>query len=103
MARILHFNHSVSTMKKITDVEQLRKAQWKEVEREIVLKLRALHALVDKMESNQDNNKMANEAIAPLLGYLGYFCSCIELKGDFIVLKFRPKEVLDACQASKNN
>lgn len=90
-------------MKKYTDVAQLRKAQWQEVEREIVTKLRALHALVDNMEVNKENDKMANEAIAPLLGYLGYFCACIELKGELLVLKFRPKEVLDACQGSKNN
>lgn len=90
-------------MKKTTDVAQLRKAQWKEVEVEVINKLRALHALVNNMEINEENNKMANEAIAPLLGYLGYFCACIELQGELMVLKFRPKEVLDACQASKNN
>lgn len=78
--------------KKRSSVERLRKAQWKEVEVEVIAKLRALHALVDKMEPNAENDAMVEQAIVPILSLLGRFCSAVVLGRETIALYFKPSK-----------
>ncbi|MEI6808766.1 MAG: hypothetical protein WCN95_08585 [bacterium] len=62
-----------------TDIEQLRKADWVGVEKEVVHKLRMLRAAVDNLEPNELNNKIATDLFIPALAKLGQFCMMIEL------------------------
>lgn len=77
-----------SNAAKKTDILALRRADWDGVEREVVLKLRLLRGVVEKIEPNETSDRLANDLFLPCLRLLGEFCTRINLddsnkKGDF--------------------
>lgn len=65
-----------------TDIQTLRQANWESVEQEVVYKIRLLHAMVDKLEPNEMNNKIAQDLFLPAMMKLGEFCTMIKLGED---------------------
>lgn len=76
-------------MRNFTSIEQLRTAAWEDVEKEVVAKLRALHALVDKMEPGPETEQVVEDAIVPLMKLIASFCTNIKLDDETIELLFR--------------
>ena len=63
-----------------TNIETLRTAGWDAVEKEVVMKLRLLRAMAEKLPSTPENDRIAKDLIIPALGLLGEFCQCVEIE-----------------------
>lgn len=57
-----------------TYIETLRGADWDQVERDVVDKIRFLKAASMNLESNSLNDRIAKDLILPSLKLLGQFC-----------------------------
>jgi hypothetical protein len=66
-------------MAKDTDIMTLRSADWTGVERDVLIRLRLLRAMAEKLEPNPINDKIANDLIMPCLRLLGDFCTRIKV------------------------
>lgn len=62
-----------------TSITQLRKADWNTIEKEVLVKIRLLRAMCEKLEPNELNDKIANDLILPAMACLGNFCTSVEL------------------------
>lgn len=63
-----------------TDILTLRKANWAEVEREVIEKLRLLQAACDRLEPNPLNDRIANDCFLPAIRKLGEFCGMVTIE-----------------------
>jgi len=67
---------------KRTSIEQLRKAKWDEVEKELITKFQLLRHLVFTLEPSPINDKIANDLILPALRAAGHFCNTVKIEGE---------------------
>lgn len=68
-----------------TDLETLRDADWKRLERDVVLRIRVLAAAargLDPRSAGAIGESIANDVILPNLLLLGRFCAAIEIEED---------------------
>lgn len=64
----------------LTNIQQLRKADWERVEQEVVSKLRLLRGMVDKLPDDASSNRLAHDLILPALEHIGAFCTSIQVE-----------------------
>lgn len=62
-----------------TSIEQLRKANWDALEHDVVTRIRLLRAMVDKLDTNELHDKVANDLILPNVSLLARFCSAVQI------------------------
>ncbi len=64
----------------IANIEQLRKADWHQMEIDVVRRIRLLHKMADHLEPGPINDKIADELILPNLRLLAAFCEAVEIE-----------------------
>jgi len=64
----------------MTNIETLRKANWDQLEKDVVERIRMLKALAMKLEPSEINNKIADDLIAPNCALLAQFCSNVDIE-----------------------
>lgn len=62
-----------------TNIEQLRKANWGQLEQDVVKKLHLLRAMVEHIEPSELTDKIADDCILPALELLANFCGCVQV------------------------
>ena len=65
-----------------TDIMQLRTADWDQLERDVVTRIRMLRAIVEKIDVNPLSDKVAQDLFLPAVTLLGEFCTMIEIDGE---------------------
>ena len=62
-----------------TNMEKLRTADWDQLERDVVFRIRLLRATCEKLEPGAVSDKIAQDIFLPALGLLAEFCACVEI------------------------
>lgn len=65
-----------------TNMETLRGADWDQLERDVVERIRLLGAVAKKGGDGEEWDKIANDLIIPNIGLLAQFCSNVEIAED---------------------
>lgn len=63
-----------------TNIETLRRADWDELERDVVTRIRALKAVAAGLEPDAASDRIANELMLPALELLAEFCTSVDVK-----------------------
>jgi len=63
-----------------TNMEILRKADWGQLERDVVERIRILRATAEKGGEGEVWDQIANDLIVPNIALLAQFCSNVEIK-----------------------
>jgi hypothetical protein len=64
----------------ITSIEELRGADWDQLEADVVARIRALRAICTTIKPGELSDKMANDLILPNLKLLAAFCEAMKVK-----------------------
>ena len=70
----------IETLK--TDIEILKNANWDKLEEEVVTRIRLLKVACQHLESNELNDRIAEDLFLPALATLGKFCVNIQIEGE---------------------
>ena len=65
-----------------TNMQTLKDADWDTLERDVMLRIRLLRKVAEKLDGNALSDKIANELILPNLKLLAAFCASVEVEGD---------------------
>lgn len=66
--------------KAATDITTLAGADWDELERDVVVRIRLLRAASQKLEANEVNDRIAQDLFLPAIRLLAEFCLRIEIE-----------------------
>jgi hypothetical protein len=64
-----------------TKMETLKNADWDQLEKDVVIRIKALRVLVAKTDSDAVNDAIANDLILPNISLLAEFCESIDIDG----------------------
>jgi len=64
----------------VTNIEILRKADWDQMEKDVVERIRMLKALAMKLEPSEIHDKIADDLIAPNCALLAQFCENVKIE-----------------------
>lgn len=64
----------------MTDLTQIKQADWQKVEDEVVEKIRALRDICQQSKPSPLMDKIANEMILPCVALLGQFCVSVKIE-----------------------
>ena len=64
----------------MTNLETLKKANWDQLEKDVVERIRMLKALAQKLEPSEVNDQIVSDLIVPNCALLAQFCSNVEIE-----------------------
>ena len=64
----------------MTNIETLKKADWDQMEKDVVERIRMLKTLAMTLEPSDVNNKIADDLIAPNCALLAQFCTNVKIE-----------------------
>ncbi len=65
-----------------TDINTLRKADWSNIERDMVLRLRVLAVAARKLDANEVTDKVAQDVFLPCLELIGAFVAAVDAEDE---------------------
>lgn len=77
----------------VAHLKELGKEDWQSLEEDVLLRFRALRALVEKLDLNDVNMIVLRDAVVPALALLARFVASIEILDEekaTCVLKYQP-------------
>ena len=64
-----------------TTIDQLRKADWDRLQRDVATRINLLRATVNRLDSDDAGNAIARDLILPNITLLAEFCENVDIKG----------------------